>query len=74
MRNAGVGELLLDERQPVLVRDAQDDGMGARLRWPGLACGMDKLRADDAEGQVRTDEAVMGDGVKRGAEVNPGWS
>ena len=77
MLNAGVGELLLDEAEAVLVRRCQDDGVRLRRRRARFARSVDELRADVAQGHVRADEDVVSEGVlRRGAkaEVNDGWS
>lgn len=70
MLDAGVGELLLDEAEAVLVGHAQDDGVRLGRCRAGLASGMHKLRADRAQGHVRADEDVVGERVRRGAEAS----
>lgn len=74
MRDVSVGELLLDEAQAVLVAHAEDDGVRLGRHGPGLAGRMHELRAHVAKRHVRADEAVVSEGVGRGAEVNDGWS
>jgi hypothetical protein len=68
--DASGSKLLLDERQPVFVGDAEDDGVRLGRCRAGLASGMHKLRADHAEGQIGANNRVVGEGVRRGVEAS----
>lgn len=70
MGHAGSLQGVLELGQLLGAFGCENDGVRARWEasWAALAGGMGHLRSEDPEGQIPTDDDVMGQGVVWGRE------